>query len=201
AVQDDGRRREPGSRAGASDVARHAGAAGRLRLRRVPSAPGPALRAGAQLSVQAGRQLSQGGCAGRCTESGPTARRRLRPGGLHRRAAGRGLSRQGRPGSEAALEDHPGGRHHGVTVGHDLRPGRSHSGGALPGAHPLHVHVIALSHRHRLFRRLPALHLAADRGPHGRCLRGPVVHDSGGRHGAGGERHLAARDLPQAARL
>ena len=53
-------------------------------------------------------------------------------------------------------------------------------GGAVPDPDPLHRPVAALPHRHRLGRRLPALHRLRHGGGHGRYLLRPLV--PGGLH-------------------
>ncbi len=65
-----------------------------------------------------------------------------------------------------------------------LRADRRLAGGALPAAHPLHVHVPAVSHRQRVVRRVPAGDVLRHRGRHRRPLCGALVPHRGGRdHG------------------
>ena len=86
--------------------------------------------------------------------------RRLRAGGDHLLAgvhlAGRLEGQSGHPVHPGVLHGDPG--HHGV------RPDRRVPGGTVPGAHPLHLDVAALSRRQRRVRRRRAVHrnLAVD---------------------------------------
>jgi hypothetical protein len=58
---------------------------------------------------------------------------------------------------------------------------------------------IPYPYRHRLFRRIPALHQPVYRRQDRRSLRRPLVHDRGGGDGAGGHLVLAARDRGEGA--
>src|SRR3546814_8137552 len=60
--------------------------------------------------------------------------------------------------SDLSLEDRVRHRHGRHAFWHDLRPGGGASGRAVSGPHPLYVDVDPLSHRDRIFRRLPAVH-------------------------------------------
>ncbi len=65
--------------------------------------------------------------------------------------------------------------HPGVLRHHGLRAHRRLAGRTVPGPYPLHLHVLALSHRQRLVRRLPAHRRLRTRRPHRRYLLRPVV--------------------------
>ncbi len=58
-----------------------------------------------------------------------------------------------------------------------LRTDRRDAGRALPDPHPLHVHVVAVSHRQRLVRRVPAANRVRAGRVQGRHLLRPVVPD------------------------
>ncbi len=111
-----------------------------------------------------------------------------------RQAQGRRLPRQGGsrsgqlPDGAAAAGDPGAVRHHGVRA--DRRLAR----GAVPGAHPLHLHVLALSHRQRLVRRLPAPGRLCTRGTHRQHLLRLVVSDHRRAHDGGGRRLVPAGD-------
>ena len=90
--------------------------------------------------------------------------------------------------------DHAGDRAARRAVGVDLRPGRGDHGRAVSGAHPLHVDVAAVPHRHRLFRRLPAADRAVRRRQDRQSVRRAVVHLGRGRGGVRGDAAVAARD-------
>ena len=87
------------------------------------------------------------------------------------------LSEIGRPGQDQLVHDRIDLGHHGDLRDHGVRADRCVPGRNVPDQDPLHVDVLALSHRQRLVRRDVAA--AGDRG--GRCdrqyLQRPVVSD------------------------
>ena len=61
----------------------------------------------------------------------------------------------------------------------DVRTDRGVAGGAVSGAHPLHVDVAAVSPRQRLVRRISAEHRVRDDRVHRQHLFGTVVPGGG----------------------
>ena len=114
------------------------------------------------------------------------------------RHARAGADGGGLPAGEERTEPWQGGtggardHHHRLPLRHDVRAGGRVARRAVPGADQIHLALGPLSHRHRLFRRIPAVHQPIYRGPDGRSLFRALVYDRGGGDGAGRHSVLVA---------